>query len=208
MQFDLYSYITQMQNYLEAQDRRIAKLENSIRTLTQTMSELKNKAPVNVERIEYKFDQLKVETLEGTLNIGLNPNDLSNIDEFMVNNVPNPQPGPYVFPNKNQWIKDINETMHSYMNNHLQRLIEEAERQTGHSLNPSYHQFIRQDIEKQLPERIGIYIDSISPAERSQEGNATAKENIIEKIKADLAMAIHNFVLHSSNMGGNMDHGV
>ena len=34
--------------------------------------------------MEYKFDQLKVETLEGTLNIGLNPSDLQGIEDFSV----------------------------------------------------------------------------------------------------------------------------
>ena len=36
--------------------------------------------------MEYKFDQLKVETLEGTLNIGLNPSDLQGIEDFSVPN--------------------------------------------------------------------------------------------------------------------------
>ena len=34
--------------------------------------------------LEYKFDQLKVETLEGTLNIGLNPSDLQGIEDFSI----------------------------------------------------------------------------------------------------------------------------
>ena len=39
--------------------------------------------------MEYKFDQLKVETLEGTLNIGLNPSDLQGIEDFSVPKVIN-----------------------------------------------------------------------------------------------------------------------
>jgi len=33
-----------------------------------------------LEKIEYKFDQLKVETLEGTLSIGLSPTELAKHD--------------------------------------------------------------------------------------------------------------------------------
>ena len=37
------------------------------------MNSLKEAPSTKIDRIEYKFDQLKIETLEGTLNIGLNP---------------------------------------------------------------------------------------------------------------------------------------
>ena len=43
--------------------------------------------------MEYKFDQLKVETLEGTLNIGLNPSDLQAIEDFSVPNGKGKGPG-------------------------------------------------------------------------------------------------------------------
>lgn len=64
------------------------KLEHELKRLKDELAELKNKPPIHVDKIEYKFDQLKVESLDGTLNIGLNPTDLNNIDEFAVNNQP------------------------------------------------------------------------------------------------------------------------
>lgn len=71
MNQDLYSYSKQMQRFLEAQDKRIMKLEHELKRLTDEIAELKNKPPIHVDKIEYKFDQLKVESLDGTLNIGL-----------------------------------------------------------------------------------------------------------------------------------------
>ena len=71
---------------LEAQDKRILQLEQELKRLTEEISLLKNKPPIHVDKIEYKFDQLKVESLDGTLNIGLNPSDLNNIDELAINN--------------------------------------------------------------------------------------------------------------------------
>ena len=44
--------------------------------MEQKITELQSRPSVHVEKLEYKFDQLKVEKLEGTLNIGLNPTDL------------------------------------------------------------------------------------------------------------------------------------
>ncbi len=37
-----------------------------------------------MEKIEYKFDQLKVESLDGTLNIGLNPSNLKETIEDLA----------------------------------------------------------------------------------------------------------------------------
>ena len=60
MNQDLYSYSIQMQRFLEAQDKRIMKLEHELKRLKDELAELKNKPPIHVDKIEYKFDQLKV----------------------------------------------------------------------------------------------------------------------------------------------------
>ena len=62
-----------MQAYIYQQDKVLRDLQKKIQTIEETVSDLKKRPSVKVERMEYKFDQLKVETLEGTLNIGLNP---------------------------------------------------------------------------------------------------------------------------------------
>lgn len=45
---------------------------------------IKDKPTTNIERIDYQFDQLKIERLEGTLNIGLNPSDPNSVQNFEV----------------------------------------------------------------------------------------------------------------------------
>ena len=59
-----------------------------INKLSKEIDALKDKPPINVERLEYKFDQLKIEKLDGTLNIGINPADLNNIEDMEI---PTPQ---------------------------------------------------------------------------------------------------------------------
>ena len=61
-------------------------MQKKIQSLEKQVSEFQNRPPVHIDRMEYKFDQLKVETLEGTLNIGLNPSDLQGIEDFSVPN--------------------------------------------------------------------------------------------------------------------------
>ena len=69
---------------MHKQDQKIRSLQQKMISMEQKITELQNRPPVHVEKMEYKFDQLKVETLEGTLNIGLNPTDLQGIEDFSV----------------------------------------------------------------------------------------------------------------------------
>ncbi|CAH0159292.1 spore germination protein GerPC [Peribacillus simplex] len=199
MNQDLYSYSIQMQRFLEAQDKRIMKLEHELKRLTDELAELKNKPPIHVDKIEYKFDQLKVESLDGTLNIGLNPTDLNNIDEFAVNNQP-VQPAPNLFPGREIIVQEI----HNDILSDLENMINDAENQLKISLEPSYHDFIRQDVERQLHQRINMYFDNLSYAERAPQQRDNIKEKIREKVKSDIQTALLQFITHSqAETGGN-----
>ena len=84
MNQDVYQILQSMQAYIYQQDKVLRDLQKKIQTIEETVSEIKKTTFCQIERMEYKFDQLKVETLEGTLNIGLNPSDLQAIEDFSV----------------------------------------------------------------------------------------------------------------------------
>lgn len=199
MNYDFYMYTIQMQRYLEAQDQRILKLEQELKRLSDEISVLKNKPPIHVDRIEYKFDQLKVETLDGTLNIGLNPNDLNNIDEFAVNNQAI-APTPFPFPEREQVVNIMVEELMA----ELDDMIQDTETQVGISLEPSYHEFIRNDINRQLEQRILMYFNTSSAMDRSPHQFETLKENVYEKVKSDIQTALSNFITHSKGQTGGI----
>jgi spore germination protein PC len=199
-----YTYSIQLQRYLEAQDKRILQLEQELQRLTEEVSMLKNKPPIHVDKIEYKFDQLKVESLDGTLNIGLNPNDLNNIDEFAVNHQ-STSPPPFQFPNREQVVQEMAETLMS----ELDEMIQDTEDQVGISLDPSYHEFIRNDVSRQLEQRIIMYFDNSSPMDRAPQQFEHLKENVYEKVKSDIHVALVNFITHSTGQtGGNHNNGI
>ena len=204
MNNDLYTYSIQMQRYLEAQEQRILQLELEIKRLSEEVSNLKNKPPIRVDKIEYKFDQLKVESLNGTLNIGLNPNDLNNIDEFAVNNQ-STQATPFLFPERESII---NEMMAQIMSE-LPEMVQETEAQMGITLDSSYHEFIKNDVEQQLGQRIIMYFDNSTMMERSPQQFEQLKEKVYEKVKSDLQVALVNFITQSNDQtGGNQPNGI
>lgn len=199
MQFDFYSYHAQMQTYLDAQNSRICCLEKELAALRGELEELKKKPAVNVERIEYKFDQLKVETLEGTLNIGLNPGDLGDIDELSV-------PGaaqalqPYLLPNREEFIEEICRSVAGEMG----ELINDTKKQLGRPLDSGYQEIIQADIERQLPERAALYLDQTAQPDRVPHLREEVKEKISEKIKNDIIQAVRSFILQTAGPpGGN-----
>ncbi|PLT30424.1 spore germination protein GerPC [Peribacillus deserti] len=191
MNADFHTYFSQLQSYLEFQDKRIKDLEAAVHTLSAELRQLKEKPPVNVERIEYRFDQLKVERLDGTLNIGLNPQELQNIDEFAVNDAP--VHSPYVFPELDQVTGHICSTLQSYMNTELAENLARAGADSR-SIDPSYLNFIKDDISSQLPQKISYYLDSIPVHERTPDQLSAQIETIIEKLKVDLSQAFFKFV--------------
>lgn len=199
---DFYTYSAQMQRYLEAQDERIVQLEKEIKRLTKEIAELNNRPPIHVDKIEYKFDQLKVESLDGTLNIGLNPSDLNNMDELSINKQPVPPvaPGPIPFAMRNQFVQEMSMRLLA----ELPSMIQNAETQIGISLDPSLHDFIRNDVEHQLPKRIDMYLNQSPVQVREPQQLEELKTNIYEKVKNDIKAALLQFISnYKPQTGGN-----
>lgn len=48
------------------------------------LNRMKENPGTRIDRVEYKFDQLKIERLEGTLNIGLNPAEQEQVENFQI----------------------------------------------------------------------------------------------------------------------------
>ena len=204
-----YYSFQQLYQYISEQNKRIKNLEKLVSELQQEITSLRDKPSINVERIEYKFDQLKVETLEGTLNIGLNPNDLENIEDLAVNDqVVSPNPVPPVPQGMD--MEGIQKTLmpriETYIQKEVPAIISDSEMQLGTSLDESYHELIKEDIRKQIPQRIQFYAQSM-PVHQEREQNSW-EDKIFEKIKSDINTAIFSFMANlPANLKGDADNG-
>ncbi len=87
--------IEQIYQYMMWQAEKLNNVEKEMKALKEQIATLcDEQQKEKIGKIEYNFDQLKVETLEGTLHIGVSPQDGQMIEEFAVNqaNMKNGQP--------------------------------------------------------------------------------------------------------------------
>ncbi|MFC4182193.1 spore germination protein GerPC [Saccharococcus thermophilus] len=196
----LYDYLVKLRRYVSWQTKKIQTLEQRLLLLENQLKELEQQPRTTIERIEYKFDQLKVETLEGTLNIGITPNGVGNaIEDFAVQPQQTvvPKPEPVLFRN-------IQEKVHAYLEKEAKETIKRFEKQYAHRLDDTYRHFILQDIARQVDERIRFYLhqkmnNGYVPTSDNDE---TVVNEIFQKIKADIEQSIDMFLKHLPKQGG------
>ncbi|MBB6285211.1 spore germination protein GerPC [Geobacillus subterraneus] len=190
----LYEYFVKLHRYISWQTKKIQALEQRLHLLEARLREIETQPRTSIERIEYKFDQLKVETLEGTLNIGIAPPGAGGtIEDFAVEPVKTviPKPEPVL-------MRPIQEKVAAYLNKEAPETLKQLERQYGRRLDDTYRQFILQDIARQTDDRIHFYLQ-----EKANQGDVPsgsrdeAVENeIFQKVKADIEQSLDAFLKH------------
>lgn len=202
MDEEFYLYMKKLHVFIEHQSRKIANLESTILEMQQAIESLKERPPVQIGNIEYKFDQLKVETLEGTLNIGLNPAGLEGIDDFSVDqktvNVP--------IPPKQLFKRtvELENTLYHYLETDLETIYRDAQSQLGLSLDDSYFTFIKDDIKKQLSGRVASHLKEQGPIGRGMENDADADARVIDLLKQEIQNGVFLFL---KNLPDNVKEG-
>ncbi|MGG5253313.1 spore germination protein GerPC [Neobacillus sp. SM06] len=198
-------YLQWLQSCLQAQESRIIALEKTVQRLTEEVTSLKEKPSIHVDTIEYKFDQLKVETLEGTLNIGLNPGELQGIEDFAVNHNNQAAETPIPPQKQMQRAMEIEETILHYLESDLPVIIEETQKKLGIQVNEAaYLPFVKEDIKKQLPTRIDFHLKAAAKQDRSPDNTKESNEKIIERLKQEIQNGVTVFFKHLPEMGKGM----
>ncbi|USK34738.1 spore germination protein GerPC [Bacillus sp. F19] len=177
---------------VQAQDQKIKKLESAVSAMMDEIEELKKRPSTTIEKIEYKFDQLKVETLEGTLNIGLNPTVPDQIENFevdqkglQVNQVNNTKRGEEIF-------EAVQARLLAFLNEDCVKYIEQLAAQYRYELDDAHKEFIIEDIRKQIDSRIRFYLKQ-GTYDESVPVSALI-EDITSKVKQDVERSITYFI--------------
>ncbi|QPC46029.1 spore germination protein GerPC [Mangrovibacillus cuniculi] len=188
---DYTAYVQQLYQTIQQQANKINELEKRLEIVEKKATELVDRPAIRVDKIEYKFDQLKVEQLDGTLNIGLNPADLQSLaNDSDVS-----------LPNQNQHNIDpatvsekISSTLKSYTQEELPLVIEKMEKELSRSLSPEYHEHIQQDLLNQIDSRADFY--QRTTTRHPQENAEQWTTRLIEQGKQDIHSAVKHYIMH------------
>jgi spore germination protein PC len=197
-QYEFYEYIRQLHLFVESQATKIKTLESLVQSLASDLNDLKSKPTIKVDKIEYKFDQLKVETLEGTLNIGLNPSDLQAIEDFAIEGK-QAVSHPFGPANQFQSTLRIEELLLQNIDSEVESIIQRYNQENQVNIDESYVAFIKDDIRKQLPNRVQFHLNQIPLNQRTQAQEQVHENRIIELIKKDLHTGIYTFLNNLPN---------
>ena len=191
-------YLVKMKQMLEDQNDRIKVLELQIKKLKQQITVLADEP----KTVEYKFDQLKVEKLEGTLHIGIGHSAESKdlIEQFNIGQNTVQMPGKMERsvienPNYREMIKAMDEFFIKEAPVYLQSL----ENKINVPLDEAYRVFILEDVQRQVPGRIKHYLTKYEPKDER------GRKDILQKTKEDIYRGIETFIVHlkdSKNDGG------
>jgi spore germination protein PC len=197
-------HIQKLYQYIQYQQKKLSQFEKMINKLSKEIDALKDKPPINVERLEYKFDQLKIERLDGTLNIGINPADLNNIEDMEI---PTPQMQPNFITNP-AFKQNLLGRLGQYISKDVNSVIHDTEQQLGYRLDTKYRDFIIEDLQKQLPQRVDYFINILAG---ENHGNVTQEEllnQVFARLKADIDQAVYMFISKlPNNMNGDEQNG-
>lgn len=195
-------YIEQLHQTIQAQQERMQQLEKNIESLQQDFSGLKKEPRLAVDRIEYKFDQLKIERLEGTLNIGLTPKAGQQLlDDLSVDGASSDPNGHQVHNDNDTEIPDhpnvarhIIKDLNDYIDSQLLSDMKMIEGHLQMPLNDSYRQFIIQDVRKQVDDRVGEYLQEYNNKEILEKPDQI-EQIIFNKVKRDMLKGIEAFIM-------------
>ncbi|CAI8834962.1 spore germination protein GerPC [Bacillus sp. IT-79MI2] len=195
----VYIYLQQFQQVLQKQQETIHALEEQVRTLKEELDELKGRPSSSIGKVEYKFDQLKVENLNGTLNIGLNPfaTKGQQIEDFEVDTEtlkvnPETQTTP-------DFYQGIIQEMHRYLDEEAYSRILHFEQEQRTPLDDMYRQMMIDDIKKQMEHRLPYYLSQVQPYEDITSNPEYMKDVIIQAMKQDIDKAFLSFIQHIPN---------
>lgn len=196
MNQDIYTYLHQLQQALQIQQQTILNLEEQVRLLQEELNELKSRPSSSIGKVEYKFDQLKVENLNGTLNIGLNPFSTKGqqIEDFQVDTEtlkvnPETETNP-------DFYQGILQEMHRYLDEEAYSRILHFEQEERTPLDEMYRQMMVDDIKKQMEHRLPYYLSQVQSYEGISTDPDYLRDIIIQAMKQDIDKAFLSFIQH------------
>lgn len=185
-----YLWLNHLYRMMTIQSDKITRMESEIDALKGLIQKIQDTPKQSIGSIEYKFDQLKVENLNGTLVIGLRHGESGEIEDMWVadkhaENVPVGQP-----PSGNDMRTDadsdtdaIRKSILDYIQQDVAEALQAQARNDKMPLDSASLQSIIDDMNRQAGERIALY---------SRQGDSNAA--IVRKIQSELLLSVKSYL--------------
>ena len=180
------AFVQQMIAQLHWQAQKMAEMETELRALKERLASLEQQPPVHIDRIEYHFDQLKIETLEGTLNIGISPGGGKAVEELAVAD----KEVEWGDPDHHRVFQAVRAEVYRYLAGDCLADLGRLEADYQVVLGDEYKAEIIQDLRRQIDKRILYYVSNTAGHREAFE----REQEIIGKVKRDIRQAIENHV--------------
>jgi spore germination protein PC len=164
-------YVQNLYHQFVQQMHRIEQAEKKIMRLETEVAELKQQRQIHVENINYHFDQLKIEQLEGILNIGISPENGKSIEDLAFQTI--------YHRIKNEVDRYIHEDIPGQM-----MMLEERCQVT---INQDYREKMILDMRNQVEGRIHHYLRQPNDSHKQE-----IEKRIIEQIKTEIYQGLES----------------
>jgi spore germination protein PC len=173
-------------------EQKIMMMSAQIADLQRQLNELKAKPPIHVE---YHFDQLKVNRLEGTLNVGLSSQGIQELESLET-----PPPASWTVVNEqadasDEPIRTLQKEFAVYMDGPAAQALIVQENKLGVKLDEAHRTRVLEDVKKQLNERVRYYgkIEKY-PADGTEEEREEWATSVKTKTSRDIEGAFANYL--------------
>ncbi|MGF7047420.1 spore germination protein PC [Paenibacillus sp. DS2015] len=179
-------YVQQFLNELKVQSEKIQQLEKTLQELQSDVDSLKNNKSANIGPINYHFEQLKIEKLEGTLNIGITPNKENNLEELMVNG----QQMGTKDTRKTALFERIRPQVVNYIQVEVPEQFYRQAKERNLIVNTQYVHMVTQDLQQQMDGRINEYLAQLPTVQEERNNDDEISASIVEQMKRDIDTAV------------------
>jgi spore germination protein PC len=177
---------------LKQSEQKVQQMTEQLAGLQKQLEDIKNKPPLH---IEYHFDQLKVNRLDGTLNVGLSPQGIQGIESFEA---PDPASWKVTSDQSEETeppIRDLQNEMKAYINDNSTNVLIAMERQYGVPLEEDHRQRVLDDVKNQINERVHYYARIAPyPSKGTVEELQKWRDTIKEKTQRDIHGAFSDYL--------------
>ncbi|HEX7055888.1 MAG TPA: spore germination protein GerPC [Bacilli bacterium] len=194
---EFFRMVQWMAQHFAWQEERLAEITRTLNRLEQDLTALKQQKETRIGRVEYKFDQLKVEKLEGTLNVGMStPGGAGEIGQLAApgNAADDPHDGGQTAPNdENDAAALIRAETDRYARDELPATVRRMADHHGIAMDNSFHGMITEDVKRQLQGRVPRYAEQAERLYGKSVESAQLRMWIARRIKEDVEEGLRRY---------------